>query len=170
MILKFCAWCKGEFKAQREGILCCSYACSGQRKTKLRKINCPHCRTLFKPERTTTQFCSTKCARTFRRGKPNSKKTPGYWLENGYKIIQVNGAPIKQHRYIMQKHLKRPLLPSECVHHKNHDKADNRIENLDIIPRGEHSRLHRISEIKKGKRLFQKKMIEAEFPIQIIEA
>lgn len=50
-----------------------------------------------------------------------------------YKSIVENGRKIRVHRYVMEKHIGRPLKYNEHVYHINGDPHDNQIENLIII-------------------------------------
>lgn len=66
---------------------------------------------------------------------------------NKYKSIKINGVKYDQHRRIMEDHLGRKLDKNEVVHHINGDSLDNRIENLQVMDRSEHTRIHNIGRV-----------------------
>ena len=61
-----------------------------------------------------------------------------------YKKIRTSEGLIDEHRLIMEKYLGRKLLSNEIVHHKDGDKSNNDLENLEVMSRSEHSRSHRL--------------------------
>lgn len=59
-----------------------------------------------------------------------------------YKATKVNGVKYDEHRLVMEIYLCRPLLSNEVVHHKNKDRKDNRIDNLELHTKSSHAKFH----------------------------
>lgn len=63
-------------------------------------------------------------------------------LRSRYRAIKINGKSIDEHRYIMETVIGRPLHINEIVHHKDGNKLNNDPDNLEILDRADHARLH----------------------------
>ncbi len=89
--------------------------------------------------------CSRKCG-----GKLHSQRMSG---ENHPRWKKIK-SPTKKynwiqgryaHRLVMERYLNRELDSSEIVHHINENPKDNRIENLQLLTRAEHFKLHKLT-------------------------
>jgi len=112
------------------------------------KKSCLFCKKILLAARSRTKFCSKLC---FGKNSKGKKVGDGFWYENGYKVLYTeDGKGIKEHIKIMEEKIGRKITKNEVVHHINEIKDDNRIENLQLMTRSEHSSYHRKLEIKNG--------------------
>ena len=73
--------------------------------------------------------------------------------DNGYQEIKSLGKRFKpMHRYIFEDVLADTDLDGYNIHHKNHNKLDNNLNNLEKLTAVDHCKLHGISPITNGKR------------------
>lgn len=64
----------------------------------------------------------------------------------GYVTVYDGGKQRLEHRVIMERHLGRPLTQTEVVHHRDGDKANNNLSNLELLSsQADHVSVHRLS-------------------------
>jgi len=126
---------------------------------------CPNCGKLrFIPLRYDGRLCGSCATKKSHKDNPSIPRKENHYNwkggininKQGYVVEYVNknnpfylmatntegkryGGYILQHRYIMAKHLGRCLESWEIIHHINGDRTDNRIENLKLTIRANHS-------------------------------
>jgi len=134
-------------------------ASKSQKRQWFKWVICPKCgkgrwRTKYdkkKRPKSPTNTCH-KCATSIKGADSTSWKGGITKDHVGYVMIKIsdgnffspmaNGKGyIREHRLIMAKHLGRCLHRWELVHHKNHIKDDNRLENLQLISDSRHNQI-----------------------------
>ena len=116
-------------------------------------ITCDKPITVFPCQEERKKNCSRKCDFLWRKnsGMYAGANNPAYKggiaiYENSagksYKFVLGKKGKIYEHRYVMEQYLGRSLNQGEEVHHINGDTLDNRPENLYVIDKKNHSRLH----------------------------
>ena len=138
MYERICNYCKHTYKGF--GAKYCSQSCrTFDLKPGFKKGNVPYNKG--------TKGVSKPNSGSFKKGVTVGNKHPKWKngrgkTSQGYITIwTINGRTL-EHRVIMEKKLGRKLKPNEVVHHMNHIRDDNRLENLMLMSRSDHAIFH----------------------------
>lgn len=140
-----CAVC-GKVLVAKQAVYC-SRECIAVGRTTLEERPCESCGKPMKVQ--PHQFgkrraCSRACNDDLKRIKGPGARLR---LATGYISVYYPSHPnamkdgrVLEHRLVMEKHIGRYLRRDEEINHINHVRDDNRIENLEIVGRGQHAR------------------------------
>ena len=148
-----CKVCSITFGSYRNGSPCCSKTCgtvlASMKKRKGTYRKCKVCDLLFRARPSedkkaggARKFCTRTCQH---KNKKLGLPVGEYLGYDGYIVVcktQDGRKQVKKHRLIMETEIGRHLLPKEIVHHKDNNKLNNSIKNLQIMSVREHNQHH----------------------------
>lgn len=121
---------------------------------------CAHCGNTFRIKNpyNTNKYCGNPCRYAHKVGEHGPHWKGGQPVTgNGYVREYCPDHPyadpdgyVLQHRLVVERSIGRVLDPKEQVHHRDQNKQNNELPNLEVLSPKEHNRLHR--EIRKQKR------------------
>lgn len=140
-----CSLCKGVFfrinnNSKYEGMYC-SQLCGSRSKAgiTLEKRNCEYCKSEFQCRPCEAKrFCNVKCSASFQWERDG--KRDRFVDYRGYVKVRARNHPkaskygkhVAEHILVMESHLGRYLRTGENVHHRNGQRSDNRLSNLEL--------------------------------------
>jgi hypothetical protein len=88
--------------------------------------------------------------------------------DNPFYSMSTDGR-IREHRLVMAQFLGRCLISDEVVHHKNGDKTDNRIENLELLTSHSHYPTLHSKQLQKENNQLRQEIKELENELEKLE-
>ena len=110
------------------------------------KFTCAFCgsegdRRSYAVKRAARNFCSIVCRRSFYGGKSNGAER--IWVHKPDHKGANNSGYVREHILIAEEIIGRSLKPNEIVHHIDENPSNNNPDNLIVMTRAEHARLHK---------------------------
>lgn len=149
------------------------------------KCTCTICGNIFnvrlaRSKKRIAKYCSDKCkgiAYSQVKGDNHPNWKGGHNKVNGYVVVWLSPTDffypmakergyVLEHRLVMAKSLGRNLQSWEIVHHKNHKRDDNRIENLQLVSDDRHKQ---ITIMENRIRLLESKVIDQGKLIKLLQ-
>lgn len=131
------------------GFLCCAFCAEVLRWLYHdKKMSGPQIARLFGVRDNLIAKWMVRCGIPMRNHSEANMLRPRKLHTKSRRAVKRNGKKWDWHRWLMQQHLGRKLRKNEVVHHKDGNIHNNSIDNLEVMTRRRHGRLHALLKSK----------------------